>query len=348
MTGAGPRRRVLHLLGSTSFSGAENVIITMMEMFRDSELEMVYCSPEGPIRDAVESRGLAFLPLPGLTPRGVRSVLRDGSFDVLHAHDFKASVVAAGARFPGPTVSHIHSNAGFTKSWNPYSAAYAVAARTFHRIVFVSQEAVRGTVFAEAVADRTRILTNVIDRGRVERLAAQEDVSPTDVVYLGRLVGVKRPQQVVQAVALARTELPGLTLRMVGDGDLRGACEAEIARTGLGGAVILEGFRANPYPFVRAARLALMPSEHEGLGLAALECLALGVPVLNSGAGGLGDMFRGHPEFICADVEEYAAQIVALADPARYRALQEVCAEIVEPFADLERYREQVRELYAD
>ena len=47
--------RVLHLLKSTKYSGAENVVLTIMSLF--PEAEMIYASPDGPIRKVVEDRG---------------------------------------------------------------------------------------------------------------------------------------------------------------------------------------------------------------------------------------------------------------------------------------------------
>jgi|GEM_PF-1524527 len=346
--GAAVRRRVLHLLGTDRVSGAENVIATIMELFRGSDVEMVYCSPDGPIRETLAERDLAFVPLSSLTPWGVRAVLREQRFDVVHAHDFKASVVAAIAGFHGPVVSHIHSNPGFVKSWNPFSLVYRAVCGRFSRAVFVSDEATRGTVFAAALGVRARVIHNVIDRERVQRLATETTVEPRDVVFLGRLTELKQPLVVLRAVARARTLGATLTARLVGDGELREACEQEVERLGLGDAVTLEGFRPNPYPYVGAGRVAMMPSTFEGLPLAAIECLALGVPVLNSGAGGLFGLFREHPQFLCRTPEEYAARLVELQDDAVYASFRAACAEIVAPYVDLGRYREQIRELYAD
>ncbi|WP_162616419.1 glycosyltransferase [Xylanimonas allomyrinae] len=347
LTDTAPRRqRVLHLLGTDRVSGAENVIITLMELLRDSDFEMTYCSLDGPIRDVLAARDLAFVPLPRLTPAGLRSVLATERVDVIHAHDFKASVVATLVGFRGPIVSHLHSNPGFVKSWNPLSAVFRVACRRFRRVVFVSDEATRGTVFADSIADKVRVIYNVVDRDRVTSLSMERQIPATGVLFLGRLTALKQPRVVVRAVAAASSAVPGLTARLVGDGDRRDECAREIAERGLGDRVFLEGFQDNPFPFVRAARVALMPSTYEGLGLSAIECLALGVPVLNSGAGGLGDLFASHPEFLCATVDEYAAKIVELQDPVVYQAYQDACAEIVEPYADLDRYRRQIRELY--
>ncbi|MCL2595296.1 MAG: glycosyltransferase [Promicromonosporaceae bacterium] len=338
--------RVLHLLGTNRVSGAENVILTIMDLFRDGEVEMTYCSPDGPIRDAVTERGLTFLPLPSLTPWGLRKVLRAAKFDVIHAHDFRASQVAAMSRFSGQIVAHIHSNPRFVKSWNPLTMAYRVVCDRFSRMVFVSDEATRGTVFVSAVAAKTRVIPNVVDAGRVKRLAAEASVPSCDVVFLGRLTALKRPGQVIETIALARQAGRNLTAHLVGDGELRAELEQEIARRDLADAVTLLGFQANPYPYLRAARVAMMPSTFEGLPLAAIEALALGVPVLNSGAGGLGDLFCDHPQFICRNPAEYAARLAELADPEVYQEFQDACHQIVRPYIDLDRYHTQIAELY--
>jgi len=336
--------RVLHVLGTDRVSGAENVIMTMMDQFVGSDIDMVYCSPDGPIREALAARGLAYQPLSALTPRGVRTAAR--GFDVVHAHDFKASVVAGQSGFGGRIVSHIHSNPGFVKSWNLFSFVYQGVSRRFDRVVFVSDEAKREVVFARAIEGKARVLYNVVDAARLRALAGAFEVPQRDVLFLGRLVDLKQPQVAIDAVAAARAAVPALTGRLVGGGDLRAACARRIAALGLEDDIALEGFQANPYPFVAASRVALMPSTHEGLGLAAMECLALGVPVLSSGVGGLGDLFAGHARFVCGSVEEYAARVVALCDDAYEEAVAE-CASIVAPYLDLARYADQVRELYS-
>ena len=46
--------RVLHLLKSNKYSGAENVVLTIMDACPD--IEMIYASTDGPIRKVVEDR----------------------------------------------------------------------------------------------------------------------------------------------------------------------------------------------------------------------------------------------------------------------------------------------------
>ena len=61
--------KVLHLLASDRFSGAENVVCQIIEMFKtDDDLEMFYCSPPGQIETALKERDIRFVPIKKLTP----------------------------------------------------------------------------------------------------------------------------------------------------------------------------------------------------------------------------------------------------------------------------------------
>ena len=61
--------RVLHLLKSNKYSGAENVVLTIMDACPD--IEMIYASTDGPIRKVVEDSGHRFYPLEDTSVRTV-------------------------------------------------------------------------------------------------------------------------------------------------------------------------------------------------------------------------------------------------------------------------------------
>ncbi|MFR5984224.1 MAG: hypothetical protein ACLUG3_01310 [Bacilli bacterium] len=44
--------KVMHLLATDSFSGAENVVCQIIDMYKNNEnIDMIYCSPNGKIKD---------------------------------------------------------------------------------------------------------------------------------------------------------------------------------------------------------------------------------------------------------------------------------------------------------
>ena len=61
------------------------------------------------------------------------------------------------------------------------------------------------------------------------------------VIAVGRLTAKKAPDLAIRAFALARRQVPGLRLEMIGDGPKRGACEAMITELGLADSVTLRG-----------------------------------------------------------------------------------------------------------
>jgi glycosyltransferase involved in cell wall biosynthesis len=89
--------------------------------------------------------------------------------------------------------------------------------------------------------------------------------------------------------AAARLKAQGLKLqyRIAGDGPLRRHLETEVKRMGLDGEVSFLGFVEDTAGFFGEVDFFAMPSLHEGLGVAALEAMAAGKPVIASRVGGL-------------------------------------------------------------
>jgi phosphatidylinositol alpha 1,6-mannosyltransferase len=103
------------------------------------------------------------------------------------------------------------------------------------------------------------------------------------LVHCGRLSAEKRPQRSVTTLATLRTQ--GLAVRMIvaGDGPLRGRLERRAVRDGL--PVTFTGFlagRADVAALLASADVVLAPGPAETFGLAALEALACGTPVVAS------------------------------------------------------------------
>lgn len=99
---------------------------------------------------------------------------------------------------------------------------------------------------------------------------------PRRCVYVGRLSWEKGVDRLLDAIA----KVPELSLDVVGDGPLRGDLERRAAALGLDGRVRFLGWMDDTAPVLAAAALAVSSSRKEGLGLAVLEALEAGVPVI--------------------------------------------------------------------
>lgn len=137
---------------------------------------------------------------------------------------------------------------------------------------------------------------------------------------------VKRVKDVVRIFARVRRAMPA-TLVMAGDGPDRHDAEHEARELGVAADVRFLGRLDAVAPLLAATDLFLLPSQTESFGLAALEAMACGAPVLASRTGGLPEVLDDGVEGILeppGSVEAMARRAIALLkDPdahARMRA----------------------------
>jgi glycosyltransferase involved in cell wall biosynthesis len=101
-------------------------------------------------------------------------------------------------------------------------------------------------------------------------------------VFVGRLAPEKGLDQLIAAWPDVRARHPGAHLTLIGEGPERHALAAQIARFGLTGAVEMPGAVVDPAAALRAADLFVLPSHEEGMSIALLEAMALGMPLVAS------------------------------------------------------------------
>lgn len=121
----------------------------------------------------------------------------------------------------------------------------------------------------------------------VEVQSSYPDPAPTDLVVVGRLMVHKRVDMLLDVVALLHADGWPVTCRIIGDGPEREALLAKARALGISKAV---DFRHDVreqkevYGLVKAAKIAVFPSSREGFGIAVLEALACGLPVITTSA----------------------------------------------------------------
>lgn len=293
------------------------------------------------------------------------SIIRAQKIDVLHLTDFGASTLGrlAGWMTRTPAIVQVishhsrHQARGFP--WY-VGVAYKACAPMTTRALAISESvkdfAVRRMGFP---ASAVEVLHYPLPRHsfavpapeRVRAVRERFGIGATDPVVgsVTRYFESKGIVYLVQAFAQVLRTFPNAWLLLVGQGPEEPKLRKAAADLGIAERVIFAGFQREAHDFVRAFRVAVVPSLEEGFGLVALESQALGVPVIASDIGGLREIVDHERNGILVEAANAKALATAilrvLGDDTLQRKLGAAGPTAAQRFS-LERYVGRLTALY--
>lgn len=140
-------------------------------------------------------------------------------------------------------------------------------------------------------------IDNGIDFSRIKcNKAINESNDDSVMVFatLGRIEDAKGYDLLINALANGKLRNANWKLKMIGDGSKYNEICNLINSNNLKNKIELLGNQNNPFAFLNDVDFVLMPSRREGLPIALLEVLSLGIPVLASKAGGLPSVIKNN------------------------------------------------------
>ena len=343
-------RTVLHILNTSTYSGAENVAITIIRAMsaRHTDCRLIYVSPDGPIRERLNKEGVEFEPITSVSVKEIRRVVRKYRPDMIHAHDFTASIVSAAATLRTPVISHIHNNVPWLKRLCPRSIVYGLSCIRYRRILGVSPSVFDEFVFGGLIKKKSHVVGNPIDLSITREAKEHADIRDGyDVVFLGRLSEAKAPLEFVEVIGELSKRIK-VSAAMIGDGELRDAVSEKISTLGLSDTVKLLGFMDNPHGVLGASRALCMTSKWEGYGLVAAEALALGKPVVATRVGGIPTIL-GEIGYLCDSKDEMINSLMALlGDAELYREASHRALERAAELDNVGEYIDGLNRIYTE
>lgn len=341
------KKRVLHLLRSSEYAGAENVAITIIQAFRN-EYDMIYVSSDGSIKKNLEAAQIRYVLLKNYSRKEILRVIRKFRPDIVHAHDYTASVLAASLKKDFLLVSHLHNDPLWVRSWNPRTLLFTFLLGRMDRIIVVSEAAYRNFVFRKHCKKKTQVIHNPLDKAKICRLAGSgRENKKYDLIFCGRMSEQKDPERFVEIIRSLVAN--GLDVRavMLGRGSLLEACRKKITAEHLEGNIEILGFVENPYQYMAQSKILCMTSRWEGFGLVAAEASALGVPVLATRAVGLLTAYKDGVYAYCDSNADFCRKIrTLLQDEKAYEKFQASFLSEAERLPDVALYKQKIRAVY--
>lgn len=175
------------------------------------------------------------------------------------------------------------------------------------------------------------------------------------VGHMSNFRSVKRVRDVVRTFHLIQKTVPARLL-MIGSGVELEPTRHLAAELGISDRVQYLGPIPKVGETLAQLDLFLLPSEYESFGLAALEAMACGVPIVATNTGGIPEVVEDGKNGILCEVGDYecmaAASTALLKDPARHAAMSVAArARAVKDFAEeqvVNEYESLYRELLED
>jgi|LNFM01.1.fsa_nt_gb glycosyltransferase involved in cell wall biosynthesis len=307
MTDAGRRRpaastpgAIWQLVDTSSVGGIERHVATLADGLRrrggDCVVVLYQDHGRNPWLAQLADAGLPVRILDGSVV-GLYRALREARPAILHTHGYKAGILGRIAALAAgtPVVSTFHSGEDPPFPLKLYYRLDAWSSLTSRRIA-VSE------VIRRKIPWRSELIPNYL----VPPSAPPSAPLPRRVGFVGRLSHEKAPDIFCE---LARRSPPGIEWHVWGDGRMRADLEARF-----GDVVTFHGVVTDVRPVWDSIGLLVMPSRAEGLPLAALEALSMGVPVLASRVGGVPTIVRPGETGWLIDVGDVDGALAAVAD----------------------------------
>ena len=365
---------ICHIASGDRWAGAEVQLLTLLkglQQIPDVRLCAIFLNEGRPASEArrigievcvLDESELSFFRILA----GAGRFLAGKDIQVLHSHRYKENLLAAflARRYRVPVhVSTYHGAPEPFTGWRGLKQGAIqlldrqVSLHMTDRIISVSEE-LRASLLRRVPANKVVMIHNGIDDAAVSsRLTATEAKQrlgiPADSPVIGtagRLEPVKRLEIFLNAAQSIGREMPNAKFLIAGDGTEAARLRSLAASLGFRERVLFLGQRDDIYDVIRAMDIFVFCSDHEGLPMALLETLYLGVPVVARPVGGIAEVIQDGTSGVfvhSADPSELASACVALLrDALRREALTRAGIAIVARAFTSRHSAEQTAALY--
>lgn len=286
----GVERYILNLSQAAAKYGVNSSVVTQHDVIAEKYNELGVSASKISMRGYLDQDAV----------RQIRDTIQQKNIDVVHSHMGLDSFLAASA-ISSRKAKHVSSVHFLEPSW--------ATAPLLKREIWRCVQRLKNTKIDRFVPITPQVSANLQKREGIseEKISivypgvapAEEPLSKSEaraalglgsdelvIATVARLTPEKNVASAIRACAQLRKTVPQFKLLVAGDGDQRGFLEGLIAEYNLADNIALLGYQSNVRPLLYAADLFLFTSIAEGFGIASVEAMFAGLPIVGwSGVG---------------------------------------------------------------
>jgi len=330
--------KVLQLISSCGYYGAEAMLITLAEALREAGIDVRIGLVETPtpgfheMAEIVRARNLPLYTIPchgkwdRRAIRKIKEIIEIEGIHVLHGHGYKSDFygLLGGRKTPVKYVATCHDS-GLAKPvrWSQgtatdvYGALHKLVFRRFDKVIAVSQPIADALVRSGLQVERVSAIDNGIPLRRFTVTRSAEDLvafkgNAALVGLIGRLAEGKGHRTLLDAAKLMSAKQNLVKFAFIGDGPLEDELRRATSELGLQERVLFAGKR-NDMPAVYAALdVFALPSDNEGMPISILEAMASKTPVIATRVGAIPSVVEDGQTGILIDPGDIDALVSAI------------------------------------
>lgn len=292
---------VLHVLIALDFGGVEKHIEVIANNANHSEYDHLYCviGNGGRSEQYINNINNSVMVLNSKTKIPslisifrIYKVIKKLNPSVVHTHGGEANFHGLIASFLARTKLRIAEEIGIPKHSKKARLIFRQIYRLAHQVIGISDSVCTWLVNNKEVSkDKVVKLYNPVEIPESVLLKIY-DKSRFRVGFVGRLEEVKNALSLLFSVHELNNKGYPIDLWLVGDGSQKLKIEEYIEKHKLHNLVKVFGYKENPYSYMQHCDLYIQPSISEGFGIALVEAMSVGLPVIATSVGGAPEIIK--------------------------------------------------------
>lgn len=357
--------RIMHLIDSLEFGGAEQVVVSLSNIQSEDNDVVVCCvKTRGELADLLNNRvevinlnkgegnhyGLIF---------NISRILKNNNIDVLHVHNWGLFIAGALSTKISRLIVSVFTVHGTYLEYSPglitsikkyirYKVG-ALLSGIYTNIVPVSEQ-LKDYIDEELnlYGDKIKVVVNGIEIGRKQ--ATRKRNGKLILISVGRFHPVKNYPMMIRAIARVYSNNKEIELWLVGDGGIKGSLEELTSELEAESYIKLLGFRKDISKLLEKSDIFLMSSEYEGISVALLEAMRMGLPTVATRVGGIPETIKEGVTGLLVDHNDenaFVKSVEKMIDDQEQRiAMGDAARQRLEKYFSIETMVRNYNELY--